>query len=68
MTLTPWERNRLSELIGRQRLGWLTPAEEQEMRNLIAKEYPEDATALAIGGLVLLGLGILAAWAILKDK
>lgn len=65
--LTAYERTQLQTLIGRQKLGWLTPLEEQQMRRLIAKEYPAEAGAMTLAGLVLLGLGILAAWALLKD-
>jgi hypothetical protein len=56
------QRIRLKTLVGRQRRGILTPPEENELRALIAYEYPKDAYSFGPENLGLLGLGIMAVW------
>lgn len=67
MMLLPPERTRLTLLIGRERRGWLTDAEEREMRGLIGKEYPSEAQQFDRELLVRLGLGMMAAWHYFPD-
>ncbi len=67
MSLTPWERERLAELVGRQNMWGLSPGEEQELRALMAKEFPNEAQTLAIGALAAIALGFLAYW-LLREK
>jgi hypothetical protein len=69
MTLTPYEWQRLQYLLGKQQIEhWLLPHEEQELRGLVAKQGFQDANKLNVGGLAALGLGIVAAWLLLRDK
>ena len=56
------ERRRLKALVGRQRRGVMTAADETEFRDLIAKEFPADAQTLPLEGLVQVGLGMMAVW------
>ncbi len=68
MMLSAPERLRLKILIGTERLGRLTAVQEREMRQLIAKEFPDEARSLERDMLVRLGLGMMAAWHLFPEQ
>lgn len=62
------ERERLLFLIGKQRAVGLTADEVAQMRVLVQKDYDGDVAALTVAGVVVVGLGLLAAWAFLSKE
>lgn len=68
MMLTSNERTRVKVLIGFQRRGVLSEAEGRELRALIGREYPAEAQSLPLERLVLLGLGMMAAWHLFPEQ
>lgn len=68
MSLTDAERDRVKYLLGKQQsFGYLSAFEEQELRNLLER-MDAEAKAWGIGALVAFGLGLIAAWALLRDR
>jgi hypothetical protein len=61
------ERHRLKVLVARQRTGRLTTGEEDELRQLIGREWPRWAATLDVQDLGRLGLGMMGAWYLLDE-
>jgi hypothetical protein len=70
MTLGIDEWFRLQYLLGKQQSGQrLSWEEENQMRDLIARQgYPQEAKTLGNRELAWLGLGLVAAWFLMRKK
>lgn len=60
-SLIPPKRRRMGDLIGRRNLGLLTPAEESELREMVAREGWPVARTEDLQGVVDRALGLIAA-------
>lgn len=67
MSLLPHERDRVQYLLGKQQSRRLMPHEENELRGYLER-MDAEAAKWGTGALVAFGLGLVAAWAMLRNR